>query len=88
MPRPAFAPAFVLSGSSRPSRPVPDAGPAARRAWGAIGVPVLAAITLALGFAALAGGSVSAAPALLVLDYCVLVPLAILCGGRSRRGGA
>jgi hypothetical protein len=67
---------------------VPDAGRAARRAWVAIGAPALAAATLALGFTALAGGSVSAAPALLVLGYCVLVPLAILGGGRGRRGGA
>jgi hypothetical protein len=40
--------------------------------WGA------AAITLALGYADLARGGETLAPILLVIGYCVLVPLAIL----------
>lgn len=35
-------------------------------------------MVLALGYADLARGGVTAAPILLVLGYCVLVPLAIL----------
>ena len=37
-----------------------------------------ALITIALGFADLARGGTTIAPVLLVLGYCVLVPLAIL----------
>jgi hypothetical protein len=40
--------------------------------WGA------AAITLLLGFADLARGGITIGPVLLVIGYCVLVPLAIL----------
>lgn len=40
--------------------------------WGA------ATLVLALGYADLARGGVTLAPILLVLGYCVLVPLAIL----------
>ena len=40
--------------------------------WGA------ALITIALGFADLARGGTTIAPVLLVLGYCVLVPIAIL----------
>jgi hypothetical protein len=39
---------------------------------------VAALITIALGFADLARGGTTIAPVLLVLGYCVLVPLAIL----------
>ena len=38
----------------------------------------LAAATLALGYADLARGGTTFAPALLVIGYCVLVPIAIL----------
>jgi hypothetical protein len=38
----------------------------------------LAAASLALGYADLARGGTTIAPLLLVLGYCVLVPLAIL----------
>ena len=38
----------------------------------------LAALTLVLGFADLARGGETIAPILLVLGYCVLIPLAIL----------
>jgi hypothetical protein len=37
-----------------------------------------ALVTIALGFADLARGGTTIAPVLLVLGYCVLVPLAIL----------
>ncbi len=37
-----------------------------------------ALVTIALGFADLARGGTTIAPILLVLGYCVLVPLAIL----------
>jgi len=40
--------------------------------WGAV------TLVLALGYADLARGGVTVAPILLVLGYCVLVPLAIL----------
>jgi hypothetical protein len=40
--------------------------------WGA------AALTLALGYADLARGGETLAPILLVVGYCVLIPLAIL----------
>ncbi len=39
---------------------------------------VAALVTIAVGFADLARGGTSIAPVLLVLGYCVLVPLAIL----------
>jgi hypothetical protein len=38
----------------------------------------LAAAAIALGFADLARGGTTVAPILLVLGYCVLVPIAIL----------
>jgi hypothetical protein len=38
----------------------------------------LAALALLLGYADLARGGVTLAPILLVLGYCVLVPIAIL----------
>ncbi|HET7583405.1 MAG TPA: hypothetical protein VFK13_00730 [Gemmatimonadaceae bacterium] len=39
---------------------------------------VVAGVTLAAGFADLARGGVTLAPILLVVGYCVLVPVAIL----------
>jgi hypothetical protein len=38
----------------------------------------IAALTLALGYADLARGGETLAPILLVIGYCVLIPLAIL----------
>jgi amino acid transporter len=38
----------------------------------------LAAVTIVLGYADLARGGMTVAPILLVVGYCVLVPLAIL----------
>ena len=37
-----------------------------------------AVLSLALGYVLLAGGSVTAAPILLVLGYCVLFPLGLV----------
>ncbi|HXF23226.1 MAG TPA: hypothetical protein VN602_01830 [Gemmatimonadaceae bacterium] len=53
---------------------VPAAVPASRRLmwWG------LAAITLVVGYADLWRGGETLAPVLLVLAYCVLIPVAIL----------
>ena len=55
--------------------------PAPRRA--ALGTA--AALALAAGYADLARGGVTAAPVLLVLGYCVLVPAAIAGGWRAAR---
>jgi hypothetical protein len=53
----------------------PNAASNPRRTWiwwgAAIG-------SLVLGFGALATGSITVAPILLVLGYCVLIPIAIL----------
>ncbi len=51
-----------------------EAVPASRPAlwWG------LAALTLALGYADLWRGGETVAPILLVIGYCILVPIAIL----------
>jgi len=44
-------------------------------------------VLIALGFRWLARGSLTLAPVLLVAGYCVVVPLAILVGRRSRATG-
>jgi hypothetical protein len=43
-----------------------------------------ALVVIALGYLVLAGGSITLAPILLVLGYCVLVPLAIMYRPRGR----
>jgi hypothetical protein len=43
-----------------------------------IGLWVAALLTIAVGFADLARGGTTIAPVLLVLGYCILVPVAIL----------
>ena len=60
--------------SERPTQPAGDSGERSRTwiYWG------LAAAALLLGFADLARGGETIAPILLVIGYCVLVPLAIL----------
>jgi hypothetical protein len=60
--------------SDRPTTraPEPEAPSRPWLYWG------LAAAALLLGFADLARGGVTIAPILLVLGYCVLIPLAIL----------
>ena len=60
--------------SERSTQPARDAGVRSRPRlyWG------LAAAALLLGFADLARGGETIAPILLVIGYCILVPLAIL----------
>jgi hypothetical protein len=43
-----------------------------------VGLWVAALLTIAVGFADLARGGTTIAPVLLVLGYCILVPVAIL----------
>lgn len=50
-----------------------------RRNWQWLGAGV---ITIVLGFIALAMGSITLAPLLLVVGYCVLIPVGILVGPR------
>ncbi len=63
-----------MAKNDRPAARVEEAGRRSRPwlYWG------LAAAALLLGFADLARGSETIAPILLVLGYCVLIPLAIL----------
>lgn len=49
--------------------------PLARRNWTVMGVGLVA---IAVGFFALSRGSITLAPILLVLGYCVLIPVGIL----------
>jgi hypothetical protein len=48
-----------------------------RRNWQWLGV---GAVVIVVGFIALAMGSITLAPILLVLGYCVLLPIGILIG--------
>ncbi len=66
---------MAKSGSNPPSRPASSDGGGRFRPWM---YWALAAATLLIGFADLARGGETLAPILLVLGYCVLVPLAIL----------
>jgi hypothetical protein len=59
----------------------PDRLPFERANWLLFGV---ALAVIAIGYGFLAGGSITLAPLLLVLGYCVLVPLAIIYRPRSR----
>ena len=63
-----------MSKTDRSTARVQESGPRSRPwlYWG------LAAAALVLGFADLARGGETIAPILLVLGYCVLIPLAIL----------
>ena len=64
-----------MAQSDTPSRTPADARSLLSRSWFWW---ALAALTLLLGYADLARGGVTLAPVLLVLGYCVLVPVAIL----------
>jgi len=57
-----------------------SSGPQSRLQFGAtnVGLLVGAALSLALGYYFLWQGSTSAAPLLLVLGYCVLLPLGLI----------
>lgn len=54
-----------------------DSTPPARR-WPSLALWGIALAAIALGYADLARGGETIAPILLVLGYCVLVPLAIV----------
>ena len=55
-------------------------GPQSRLQFGPVNLALLtgAALALAAGYVLLAGGSTTAAPLLLVLGYCVLLPLGLI----------
>jgi hypothetical protein len=57
-----------------------SSGPQSRLQFGPVNVALLAgaALALAAGYALLARGSTSVAPFLLVLGYCVLLPLGLI----------
>lgn len=59
------------------SNAVPETTRVAPR-WRSLALWVAALATIAIGFADLARGGTTIAPFLLVIGYCVLVPLAIL----------
>lgn len=44
-------------------------------------------LAIIVGYIALGSGSITLAPILLVLGYCVLFPLGIIWGGRKEKGG-
>lgn len=48
----------------------------------------LALVVLAIGYITLAGGSITLSPILLVIGYCVLIPLAIIYRGRPESYGS
>ncbi len=52
------------------------------------GLPWFAAgaVAIVAGYVALGGGDITAAPVLLVLGYCVLVPLGLLRAFRAESG--
>jgi hypothetical protein len=59
---------------------VQSSGPQSRLQFGPLNLALLggAALSLAAGYLLLAQGSVTAAPVLLVLGYCVLLPLGLI----------
>ena len=59
---------------------VQSSGPQSRLQFGALNLALLggAALSLSAGYLLLAQGSVTAAPVLLVLGYCVLLPLGLI----------
>jgi len=56
--------------------------PFTKRNWTWMGIGVLVII---IGFIALAKGSITLAPILLVLGYCVIIPISILLGEKKRK---
>jgi uncharacterized membrane protein HdeD (DUF308 family) len=62
-----------------PKRKVPEAEPSyfSKRNWQWLGA---GAIVIIAGFITLSQGSITIAPILLVLGYCVLIPIGILAG--------
>jgi len=45
----------------------------------------LALVMIIIGYFSLSAGSITLAPILLVLGYCVLFPLGIIWGGRGKK---
>jgi hypothetical protein len=43
-----------------------------------------ALLVIILGYITLAGGSITLAPILLILGYCVLIPISIIIDGRKK----
>ena len=74
---PARKPAPGRAAGGRAARPLHphDEVKLGRRNWIAFGVALL---VIVVGYIFLANGSITIAPILLVLGYCVLVPYAIL----------
>ncbi len=60
--------------------PVQSSGPQSRLQFGPANLAALggAAVALAAGYLLLAAGSTTAAPVLLVVGYCVLLPLGLI----------
>jgi hypothetical protein len=59
---------------------VQSSGPQSRLRFGPLNIGLIggAGVSLAAGYALLAGGSTVAAPLFLVLGYCVLLPLGLI----------
>ncbi|MDH4223362.1 MAG: hypothetical protein OEV55_07485 [candidate division Zixibacteria bacterium] len=55
--------------------------PFTRRNWTWMGIGILVII---IGFVALSMGSTTLAPILLVLGYCVIIPISILLGEKKK----
>jgi hypothetical protein len=62
---------------------VQSSGPQSRLRFGALNLALMggAGAALVAGYALLARGSTTAAPVLLVLGYCVLLPLGLILKG-------
>jgi len=56
--------------------------PFTKRNWTWLGIGLLVII---IGYIALAKGSITLAPILLVAGYCVLIPIAILLGEKKKQ---
>jgi len=56
--------------------------PFTKRNWTWLGIGLLIII---IGYIALARGSITLAPILLVVGYCVLIPIAILLGVKKKQ---
>jgi len=56
--------------------------PFTKRNWTWMGIGLLVII---IGYIALSQGSITLAPILLVLGYCVIIPIAILLGEKKKK---
>lgn len=71
------APTFPLPMAKKTATQQPDPALFGRRNWQWLGAGIA---TIVAGFIALAMGSITLAPLLLVVGYCVLIPVGILVG--------